>query len=93
MIGTDTYFVAMVAWQPQCYNNNSFVLSPIEVIFGMKLSKDDRHQTYLVAMVSRLPWQPQCYVNNSFVLSPIEVIFGINLSSDDRHQTHTSLLW
>ena len=25
-------------WQPQCYVNNSFALSLIEVIFGMKLS-------------------------------------------------------
>ena len=33
------YLVVMVtgfSWQPQCYVNNSFVLSPIEVIFGMK---------------------------------------------------------
>ena len=38
---SDKYLVAMVTklpWQPQCYVNNSFVLSPIEVIFGMKLS-------------------------------------------------------
>ena len=35
------YLVLMVTrlpWQPQCYVNNSFVLSPIGVIFGMKLS-------------------------------------------------------
>ena len=33
--------VAMVTrlpWQPQCYVNNSFVFSPIEVIFGRNLS-------------------------------------------------------
>ena len=35
------YLVLMVLklpWQPQCYVNNSFVLSLIEVNFGMKLS-------------------------------------------------------
>ena len=35
------YLVLMVTrlqWQPQCYINNFFVLSLIEVIFGMKLS-------------------------------------------------------
>ena len=35
------YLIVMVTrlpWQPQCYVNNSFVLSFIEVIFGMKLS-------------------------------------------------------
>ena len=30
--------VTRLPWQPQCYVNNSFVLSLIEVIFGMKLS-------------------------------------------------------
>ena len=30
--------ITRLPWQPQCYVNNSFVLSPIEVIFGMKLS-------------------------------------------------------
>ena len=38
--------VTKLPWQPQCYVNNSFVLSPIEVIFGMKLSEDDRHQIH-----------------------------------------------
>ena len=36
-----TYLVAIVTqlpWQPQCYVTNSFVLSAIELIFGMKLS-------------------------------------------------------
>ena len=28
--------VTRLPWQPQCYVNNSFALSPIEVIFGMK---------------------------------------------------------
>ena len=35
------YLVVMVTrlqWQPQCYVNNSSVLSPIKVTFGMKLS-------------------------------------------------------
>ena len=35
------YLVVMVTrlpWQPQCYVKNSLVLSPIEAIFGMKLS-------------------------------------------------------
>ena len=35
------YLVARVTrlpWQPQHYVNNSFVLSLIEVIFGMKIS-------------------------------------------------------
>ena len=35
------YLIVMVArlpWQPQCYVDNSFVLSAIEIIFGMKLS-------------------------------------------------------
>ena len=34
------YLIVMVMrlpWQPQCYVNNSFVLSPIEVILDMKL--------------------------------------------------------
>ena len=48
-----TYLVAMVTWlpwQPQCYVNNSFVLSPIEVIFGMKLSWDDTHQPHTLLL-------------------------------------------
>ena len=69
--------VTRLPWQPECYVNNSFVLSAIEVIFGVKLFST---ATYLIAMVTRLPWQPQCYVNNSFVLSAIEVIFGRKLS-------------
>ena len=35
------YLIVMVTrlqWQTQCFVNNSSVLSPIEVIFGMKLS-------------------------------------------------------
>ena len=35
------YLIVMVTrlpWQPQCYVNNSFVLSVIKVIFGTKLS-------------------------------------------------------
>ena len=35
------YLVVMATrlpWQPQHYVNNSFVLSLVEVIFGMKLS-------------------------------------------------------
>ena len=49
------YLVAMVTrlpWQPQCYVTNSFVLSPTEVIFGMKLSYDDKHSHI-----------PHCYGN------------------------------
>ena len=30
--------VTRLPWQSQCYVNNSFVLSVIEVIFGMKFS-------------------------------------------------------
>ena len=60
--------------------NNSFVLSPIGVIFGVKLFQYDRHQPHTsLLLVTRLPWQPQCYVNNSFFLSAIEVIFGVKL--------------
>ena len=35
------YLVVMVTrlpWQPQCYVSKYFVLSPIEVIFGVKVS-------------------------------------------------------
>ena len=32
------HLVTRLPWQPQCYVNNSFVSSPIGVIFGMKLS-------------------------------------------------------
>ena len=35
---TQKVMVTRLPWQPQCYVNNSFVLSTIEVMFGVKLS-------------------------------------------------------
>ena len=55
MIGISTYLVAMVIqmpWQPEWNVSNSFVLSPIEFIFGMELLWDERHQHI-----------PRCYGN------------------------------
>ena len=71
--------VTWLPWQPQCYVYNSFVMSPIEIIFGIKLPQDKIDiSDIFIAMVTWLPCQPQYYVNNSLVFSPIEVIFGMN---------------
>ena len=53
MVSSATYLIAMVnwlPWQPKFHVNNSSVLSPIEVIFGMTLSKDDRHQSHTLML-------------------------------------------
>ena len=39
--------VTSLPWQPQCYLNNPFVLSPTEFNFGMKLPWDELHTSLL----------------------------------------------
>ena len=61
-----TYLVAMVTrlpWQPELNLNNSFVLSLIEVILGMKLPCNDRHQPH-----TSLLWKLSCHGNESETL-------------------------
>ena len=75
-----TYLVAMVTqlpWQPERNFNNSFVLHLIEVIFGMKLSWDDRHQSHTLLLWQPIAMATTLNLNNSFVLSCIEFIFGM----------------
>ena len=49
------YLVVMVTKR---YLNNSFVSSPIEFIFDMKVPKDDKHQLHPLLL-----WQLSCHNN------------------------------
>ena len=74
-------------WQLQRYLNNFYVLSPVDIVFGMKYTCGDRHHKPHTLLL----WELN-YNGNSFSLNHIEFIFGVKLPHDNRDQLHTSLL-